>query len=213
MGILRSGIFGGFSNKTGANIGRIVNGVNVVTGLHHRRTSPRAASEEQNSRKFALLMNYLSLMNPLIAIGFRQFTKNNKPLNAAYKFNFPTAFEGEAEILSINYPAIVYSKGNACRPSCLTLTPAVNSVVFEWATESQTCYSRKNDKATFLIFNTEKGFFLARQAAALRQDLSYGFALPPDFAGDELHCYMNFNSADGKLTGESTYAGAIVLAG
>lgn len=210
MGILRSGVFGGFSNKVGASVGRRVNGQNIVTGLHHPSNKPFTADQHRQNYKFSLLNGFLSQLSPLIAIGFRNFTKKNTAYNAAFKFNFKTAFILVAEMYKINYPGIVYSRGNVCKPCCLQVSSAAGFVNFTWAAETQTQFSRIIDRATFVIYNVNKNVFLAQRNAAQRQDLGYQFELPPDFAGDELHCYMNFNSENGKLTGESVYGGMVV---
>jgi hypothetical protein len=211
MGILRSGVFGGFSNKTGANIGRQRKGTSIVTGLYHPRRVPPTVAERRNMDKFSLLSDFLNKLNPLINIGFKGFTKGNTPLNAAYKFNYTTAFLDHGDHYTVDYPKIKYSKGNVCRACCLQITTLENALLFHWLAESQTLYNRTGDKATFAIYNVEKDIFLFEQNACLRKDLGYEFKLPANFAGNELHCYMNFNSADGKTTGESVYAGQLVF--
>jgi hypothetical protein len=210
MGILHSGVFGGFSNKVGANIGRRVNGQNIVTGLHHPSNKPLTADQRLQNNKFSLLNGILSQLSPLIAIGFRNFTHKNSTYNAAFKFNFKIAFILVGDEYKINYPKIVYSKGNVCKPCCLHVSPAPGFVDFIWAAEAQTQFGRVTDRATFVIYNADKDVFMAQRSAVQRLDLGYQFELPPDFAGDELHCYMNFNNENGKLTGDSVYGGMVV---
>ena len=210
MGILNSGIFGGFSNKTGANVGRRVNGQNVVTGLHHPSTKPPNEVQRTQTKRISLLAQFLGPISPLIAIGFKQFTKKNSAFNAAFKFNYKTAFVMVGAEHHINYPKIIYSKGNVCKPCCLRVAAAPGFIRFSWVAEVQTMFGRINDRATFLIYNAHKNIFMAERNAALRQDLVYQFAVPADFAGNELHCYMNFNNENGKLTGESVYGGQIL---
>jgi hypothetical protein len=210
MGILHSGIFGGFSNKVGASVGRRVNGQNIVTGLHHPSNKPLTDTQRSQTDKIALLAQFLGKISPLITIGFKHFTKKNTAYNAAFKYNYKTAFMLISGQYQINYPNIAYSKGNVCKPCCLHIAPAPGFVNFSWVPEAQTQFGRVTDRATFVIYNADKNVFMAQRNAVQRQDLGYQFELPPDFAGDELHCYMNFNSDNGKLTGESVYGGQLL---
>jgi len=210
MGILHSGLSGGFSNKTGANVGRRVNGQNIVTGLHHPSTKPLTEAQIIQNQRFGLLTQFLSKISPLLSVGFKHFVKKNSPYNAAFKFNYKTATVNEGSGYRVDYPKIIYSKGNVCKPCCLRVAAIPGFVSFSWVPEVQTMFGRVNDRATFLIYNVQKNIFMAERYAALRQDLVYQFAVPADFAGDELHCYMNFNNENGKLTGESVYGGQIL---
>ncbi|WP_285058081.1 DUF6266 family protein [Pedobacter ginsengisoli] len=210
MGILNSGIFGGFSNKTGPVIGRRVKGKNVVTALYHPSLTPATQIQLVENHRFGLLISFLSLLNPLIAVGFKDFTKRNSPFNAAFKFNYKTAFILVNGQYQIDYPKIVYSKGNVCKPCCLHIAAVPGAIGFSWVPVAQTQFGRITDRATFVIYNADKNRLLIRQNGALRKDLAYQFEIPADFAGDELHCYMNFNNENGKLTGESVYGGLLL---
>ncbi len=219
MGILRLGIFGGFRKKTGPIVGRRVNGQDIITGHHHTSTKKPTKKQVEINDKFRLLTTFLNPIAPLVNMGFKYIVRGKRPLNAAYTYNYDHAFVQEDDHFLINYPKMVYSRGSVETPYGVQAVlesflqessgSEVRNIRFSWSPQGQSAYCQYTDLATFLVYNPVKMEAVTVINAIDRYALSYAVELPPDFEGDMVHCYMNFASANGKVMGDSVYAGAI----
>lgn len=210
MGILKSGILGPIVNKTGPSIGRRHMGRNVVTSLY--RKSTKAATEEQLDAqlKFGLLSSFLNSIAKLVDIGFNQYAKGRSAVNAAFSYNFEHAFVKIDEKYQINYQQMVYSRGHIATPEGTQAIPGAGNIIFSWLPQSQSAYCQFTDRASFMLYNTSKNKPLVILAVTERHQLGCTIEIPVDYAGDTLHCYMSFDSANGKLSGDSVYVGEVV---
>lgn len=216
MGILNSGIFGGFRKKTGPVVGRRSKGKNVITSLHHISTKPATAKQLEVQDRFSLLNSFLGSISPLIRTGFKTYAKKNSAVNAAFKFNYKHAFVLQGDNWALNFPALVYSRGHVSGPQgakvLLLNEPGTGYVLdFSWELQPQSEYCRFTDKVSVLAYSpsVQQSFF--RISLAERSDQGCQLTLPADFDGQELHYYMNFSSDDGKQPGNSHYLGLSVL--
>ncbi len=224
MGILRSGIFGGFRKKTGPIIGRRGRGMNIITGLHHPSTTEPTKKQGDAKEKFTLLTSFLNIIPDLVNMGFKHYAKNKRPLNLAYSYNYENAFVVEGDHFLINYPKIMYSRGHIETPdgagvvleSSLVVSEGssivseTRSIRFSWSPQNQSVYCQYTDLGTFLVFNPAKDKAVVEVNAIARYSLEYSVELPLDFEGDTVHCYMSFASANGKFRGDSVYVGVVV---
>lgn len=227
MGILRSGIFGGFRKKTGPIIGRRGRGMNIITSLHHPSTAAPTKKQADAKEKFALLTSFLNAIPDLVNIGFKHYAKNKRPLNVAYSYNYENAFVMEDDHFLINYPQIVYSRGHIETPdgaqvvleSSLVVSEGssivseTRSIKFSWSPQNQSVYCQYTDLGTFLVYNPAKEEAITVVNTIDRHSLAYSVELPSEFEGDTVHCYMSFASANGKATGDSVYVGAVEVVG
>lgn len=217
MGILRSGIFGGFRKKAGPVVGRRGRGKNIITALHHPSTNPPTEAQMDAKDKFGLLTSFLSVISELVNIGFKHYAKNRKPLNVAYSYNYENAFVMEDGHYLLNYPKIMYSRGHIETPNGAHVvlegsspTSLARSVKFSWLPQDQSIYCQYTDLATFLVYNSAADKAVVVVNAIDRYSLEYTVELPLEFEGDMVHCYMSFASANGKLKGDSVYVGEVV---
>ncbi|TKC09621.1 DUF6266 family protein [Pedobacter frigoris] len=213
MGILRKGLLGPVKNKTGAVIGRQHRGQNVLTGLQNPSTKPPTEKQLEERRKFGMLNSFLSDIDKLVNVGFKHYAKIKTPVNVAYSYNVDHAFVKQGEEWQLNFPEMVYSRGHVDTPEGATVAPDadVHTVLFSWLAQKQTASCQFADQASFLMYNASKNKALILINATNRYALSYPLTLPAEFFGDTLHCYMNFNSADGKQSGDSMYLGELIF--
>ena len=216
MGIQISGMFGGFYKRTGALIGIRGKGKDIVTALHHPNT--KAATEKQivQQEKFAMLTGFFVPIGNLVAKGFKQYAKKNTPLNAACKFNWGHAFVETDGNVALNYPLLVYSRGNIATPNCPSvssapLLPGQLAITFSWLSDSQSRYNQNTDMATFVIFNTSNKRFTTAIKAANRAARSYTMTVDEVTMDSKLYCYMNFENNCSVLTGNSVCVDNVVL--
>lgn len=211
MGIQIAGPFSGFYNKTGPLIGRRYMGKNVITGLHYPANKAASVKQLMARQRFTMLTDLMNRLKILIDVGFKSYAKRHTALNAAFAYNSDQLliFDGSAYVL--NFPKLVYSRGNVAIPNCASVQMQTGNVIFSWLPEPQSTYNLLNDKATFLVYNEHKGSCLAQVGVAERSDLSYVLLLPADFLGDMLHCYMNFDAENGKMVGGNVYVGHVLV--
>lgn len=218
MGIFRSGLLGPFSKKTGAVVGRRRRGQNVMTGLHDISKKAPTQSQLEERLKFGMLNSFLTKIKSLVNIGFKRYVNVKTAVNVAYSYNAEHAFVKVDEQWQINFPAIVYSRGpiDMSEGATAVLTsngedPAIPAVLFSWLAQKQSACCQYTDMASFLIYNVSEDKAMKALNAVNRYGLSYRFELPVSYIGDTIHCYMNFNAADGKKVGDSLYLGQLVI--
>ncbi|WP_316813345.1 DUF6266 family protein [Pedobacter heparinus] len=209
MGIQQSGIFGPFRNKVGPAVGRHHMGQDLLTALPHPVKRKATAKQAEARLKFGLLNNFLKKIAPLVNVGFKTFVKQNTPVNEAFSYNYDRAFVKQGEEWLINYPEIIYSRGDVLSPEGVQVTSAEGKITFSWLPQKQSAYCQFTDQASFLVYNPAKKMRMILKVAVKRNALSFVMEMPVDFPGDAVHCYMSFASANGKMQGDSLYVGAV----
>jgi hypothetical protein len=209
MGILRKGIFDGFENKTGPLIGRRVKGKSVISAVQHRASKPRTQAQIDQQLKFKLVAGFLMWLKPLIAVGFKNVGGNTNAFNAAMKYNFKRIITGTSPDYQIDYPKLVYSRGSLFGPNNPAISLGTHAVVINWQPDGQNQFNQHTDKASFLVYCPGKNAFIILIDGAERSALGYNMAIPQDFAGYDLHCYMSLASTDRKVVSDSVYLGVV----
>jgi hypothetical protein len=209
MGILRKGIFDGFENKTGPLIGRRVKGKSVISAVQHRTTKPRTQAQLDQQLKFELVVRFLCWFKGLIAVGFRDPAGKRNSFNTAIKYNFKNIITGASPDYQIDYPKLVYSRGSLFGPNNPTVGLGAYEVAINWQPDGQNQFNQHTDKASFLVYCPGKNAFVILISLVERSALGYSVAIPQDFAGHQVHVFMSFVSADGKVVSDSAYLGSI----
>jgi hypothetical protein len=214
MGRAIWGTSGGFQGKNGANVGRWLNGQNIVGPLPHPTLTPPSVLQLNQRAKFSLMVTFLSWISPIIRTGFQNDHKEKQSaFNAAFVYNFRNAITGtSAANYTINYAELMYSKGKLSKPDNLVMATTVDAQLdFSWGAYFQQDFGAATDKATFVVYNPSKGDFVTRVGVVERSALSYDFLLPGSFSQDTVHVYMSFVSGDGRMVSDSVYVGATVV--
>lgn len=212
MGILSTGILGPFRKKTGAVIGRKHRGQDVMTGLHRVSSKAKVGTPKQQvSRvKFALLNvfvnNGVSLINP----GFKKLAKGGNPVNKAYSYNYGHAFIVDGEDIKLNFPKLVYSRGNVEGPESLQMVSENGNITMNWLEQPQSLFCQHSDKASFLFYAEKTGKSVCIPNYCDRSALTVTIDVHP-YIGHDLHCYISFASLDGKTQGNSLYLGELTV--
>lgn len=211
MGILNNGILGGFRNKVGTVIGRKFRDKDLIVGLYRESTKPEKEGEILQQNRFRMLNYFLNYLKSVVGPGFKQYAKKKSALNAAHSYNYGHAFIVEGGVLKLNFPKMVYSRGNVSIPNCPTVAlSAPQQLTFTWLPEGENQFTRGSDKATFVVWmeNNDKPLLILIDAAA-RSALGFSMEIPGNLGVETLHCYMSFRNASGKLVGNSFYVGAV----
>lgn len=211
MGILKSGILGPFRNKTGAVIGRIHRGKNIITGLYNTSDKPPTKKQLEARLKLELLNSFMLDIGALVKIGFKPYVKNNSEVNVAVSYNYRHAFLKVGENISLNYAKMIYSRGHIVTPESPEVETHPRAITFSWLPQNQSTYCQFTDLASFLVYNPAKEMSVIAVNATSRYEQGYILEIPAGFIGDTVHCYMNFGSADRKKNGDSMYIASLVV--
>jgi len=211
MGILDSGPLGPFRKKLGPNIGRRHMGQDLVLPLYHKTTKKATSGQLSERGKFSMLNAFLLLAGTLVNPGFKEYARKKSAVNAAFSYNHNHAFIEVAGQTELNYSKIVFSRGQISTPDGLQVIPGVNMVNFSWLAQPQSRYCQFTDKASFLIYHPVRKAAFIRPNVADRHELGFSMEVPANFSGEAVHCWIAFASADGKLVGDSKYAGMVTL--
>jgi len=211
MGIQDKGAFGGFRNKTGPLVGRIVAGQNVITAVPRKSTKPPTAKQLDQRKKFGLITAHLSGISNLIRIGYQERELRQSPMNKAVQYHLRNAVTGVSPDFQIDHAKLMYSMGKSPLPGAIEVLGVAGAKAdYSWGV-SFGQHSMPTDVVTLLVYNPEKNRFVFLEGAAARSELSFSLQLPASFLGDTVHCYISFVSLDGKVVSNSDYAGQLIV--
>jgi hypothetical protein len=212
MGKAVWGTSGGFQGKNGANIGRWLDGQNIVGPLPHPSQIPPTIAQLNQRAIFGMLTSWLRIIKLIIRSGFNIAGERGSPWTAAVSYNLRNAVTGVAPNFAIDYPKVVFCKGQLSTPTDWSVSSGTGAALeFEWSKEFNVGAGADTDKVTFVTYNPTRGSFIFLMGAATRVQESYSLQMPLTFAGDTVHCWMSFLSADGKVSSNSIYIGIAVV--
>jgi hypothetical protein len=206
MGILYSGIHGGYQKRTGPLVGRRLRGKSVVSAIPHKSLIPRSAGQLTQQLKLSLLSPFLRGFKPIVNVGF-SYAKKQSPMNAAFAQNFSILFDGDYPDYAIDYSQFLCSRGKlqGLNSPLVTLGDELNTIKFKWLPDLQNRINRSTDYVCFAVHNAARRTTITAIKMAKRADLSYLMSLPSEYADEELHCYIALASASNNDTSNSIY--------
>jgi len=86
-----------------------------------------------------------------------------------------------------------------------------NQVEFTWQDNSQDANASANDKVLLVVFNPAKQLAITIVGGNDRSSGSQVVEVPATFAGDEVQCYIAFQTANQSVLSNSVYAGPVVV--
>lgn len=207
MGIQLWGAFGGFRKKTGALIGKWLNGQNVITPLPHPSEAPPTASQLLVRNKFALVVKWQSWISPIIRVGWQNAHEEKQTaFNAAFAYNYRNAVVLNAGTPELDYSKIMLAKGRLSNGFMVTLATTTDAQLdFSWGATIENKIGGPTDLLTVVVYNPAKDRYATAVDAAPRSALSYDMAVPANWGGDIVYPWVFFVSADGKLNSTSEF--------
>ena len=222
MGILTRGILGPMINTTGAVIGKISRGQNVITGLREDTARISSESQVEQQYRFKLLLDFFGSIPDLVDAGFKNRKRHQSAANAANHYNYDHAFLSSdtsistetlslAQKIKLNCPALVYSTGPVNGPNCGTAVRNNDATcTFSWLNYPQSRNNQLIDRAGFVIWNASKNKAYYDGDVVPRSALQFTVNIPAKAKNDELHFYMHFHNRESRAVGRSSYLGSTV---
>ncbi|TCD02947.1 DUF6266 family protein [Pedobacter psychroterrae] len=183
MGRYKQGILGAFSGKVGNVVGSSINGIDYMKGLPRKSTKTPTLPQLMQRSRFGLMADFLRTLGGVVKVGFQSRKKGLTPYNAASSYNLEHAITGTYPNFVVDYPEVVYSRGNLLGLSDQEVAAAVaGELDFSWSNDAPVGGSGGTDKATIVVYNPAKDKYVVAQAAAARSAETSTVELPADFS-------------------------------
>lgn len=214
MGLIRTGILGGFRKKTGTVVGAYWRKLDTIRALP--RVSGKAPSQLQKEQqaKFALVTGFLSNFGTLIDKGFANASETKSPMNRAVAYHLANSVIGTYPDYTIDMDMFSYSQGSLELPTSFTLaTISANTVTLSWVNED--VVEKRNhptDLATFVAYNLDTKRHVKAIDAVERSVGTYDFLIPESYSGSNLIIYASFSSGLKKnVNSPSVIVGTLLM--
>lgn len=212
MATNEQGILGGFSGKVGTVIGGSWNGVDYMRGKPGHIFNPQTEAQQNQRAKVALVIKFLSPLKAFLHEGFKKQAHKMSAFNAAMSWNLTRAVAGTYPPFEIDYANVLLSQGKL--PAALNprvSSPESGQVEFSWQDNSDQIGAMPDDRALLIVYHPEKNQAVTVMEGSFRAGEHKIIALPPDFQGAEVHCYISFQNARQTMISDSSYAEATVV--
>jgi len=213
MGIIKGGVLGGFRNKTGAVIGSYWRTLDIIKGIP--RISGKAPTETQRDQrlKFKLVTGFLSWFGDMVKIGYKALSHIDTPMNVAVSFHLREAVIGVYPNFTIDYPKVMFSQGKLAFQTPAATAVEAAQVDFSWrATAMNGYYNKADDRVSFMVFSPLRFEFITVKNVVARSEGAYAMAMPAEFSGEQVHCYMAMNSISIRdMASNSKYLGLVTV--
>jgi hypothetical protein len=214
MGIIKRGILGGFQNKTGAVVGVRWRGLDVMRGLPRTTTKNFSQGQKDHQTKFKLLSHLLSMVAPVINIGFRERQTTTTAKNRAMAYNLGIPLIGESPNLRLDYSMLSFSRGKCALPmQTEVLAWPQSELSFSWSySGSRDKQENDRDLISFLIFNPARDQVMMVMRKATRADQHFKVTVPSGFSGETIYAYLVIESSTtlGSVS-NSLFLGAVLM--
>jgi len=203
---------GAFNKKVGKVVGANWRGIDVIRSLPRKSSKPPTELQQNQRDKFKLVTSFLSWIGVLIDIGYKSLSKIKTPMNVAVNYHLKEAITGIAPNFTIDFAKVRFSVGRLELPGNAEVASVTGGdVKFDWThTLPNDRYIDATDLLTVMVYNPLKDKFVSVRSIVARSAMTYTLALPADFVGDSVHCYISFNSVLTKnLVSNSLYLGSI----
>ena len=212
MGRLTKGILGGFAGKVGTVVGSSWRGIDVIRSLPKKSKRTPSAEQAIQRLKFGLIINFLSPITILLRDYYGSNPNQRTRINNAVSYHIQEAITGINPDFTIDYPRVIFSKGELQPLMNLAATPqAGGDLEFVWTDNSGEGEALTTDMIVIVAYNDSKKAFETRQLTASRSAMAYTMSFPNSWVGNTVECWTSVVSANKKLWGSTIYMGAIVL--
>ena len=205
MALIEQGILGPFSGHIGNIIGYIRNGQFCMRSMPSHYHDRRSRQQLENRSRFTLVMKLMSLVRPVITLGFHPFATDITEMNAATRANYYSLVKPNGNSLKYNYPGLILSRGPVEPLTTPIQTLTGNTLQLYWNTHS--IPGAGQDNVSVVLFNASRMTMKFFHNIAQRQDGTATLAIPNTWSHEEIHIYLLVERNNNYSN--STYAGIL----
>ena len=205
-------ILGEFSGKVGNVVYGSWKGIPYVRSMPESVANPRTVGQLEQRAKMTTIVKFLQPLKVFLRVGFKSKTANMSAFNAATSYFFKNALTGTYPEYEIDYSKAMVSQGTlpgALHPSVRLTIPG--EMEFRWDDNSNVIDARGDDKVMLMVYNPGKQEAVTIMRGHTRTSESQSITIPSSFVGDEVQCYIAFQSYWEKEVSDSMYVGGIVV--
>ena len=184
-------------------------------GIPYLKSRPTAFHDAKTKRqlnhrmKFALLQKFLKSVKEYIKIGYCNSGKGQSYYTAATSYLWKNALVGEYPNVRIDPAKVMVSLGKLEAPKTCAVTLEGDNAVFTWDKNEVENHVEGIRHALPLVYN-----FAKMQACFFNSpfEISEGravIALPAEWRGDEVNCYIGFSTFKNDKASNSQYLGTV----
>jgi hypothetical protein len=174
--------------------------------MHTVPSDPKTAKQIAQRSKFGFVTSEMSCMRNMFKFTFG----GNAGVNRGVSLAFGAVTGGYPEF-SIDYSKLIISQGNLNTSGQLAAIKTVGTTLkFDWDTTIG-FQGDDNDLVNIVLLNAETKVGLHKQDNIIRSLGTAEIELPAVWAGQSVHCWIFFTSADGISFSNSQYIDLIQL--
>lgn len=208
MSIIKHGILGNFSGKTGTVVGYELMGQGIMRSLPNERTKPPTENELANRKKFANVQAWLQKITPFLRVGFQNYAPTFQGFVAAKSYNSKNAVVGTFPNFEIDPALALVSFGTLPQATEANVVSEVSRTIsFTWSGGNHAY----DDRCMLMAYDTVNGNAVYETAGSRRQLGKAELKLEERWSGKKVHIYLAFVTEDRKNRSKSQYLGEITV--
>lgn len=212
MGTIKEGIMGGFSGTVGTVVGGNWNGIDYMRSRNASHSDAKSTPQLIQRARLSAIIQLLKPLKDFLRVGFKSQAIGKSAFNAATSYHMENALTGTFPDYQIDYSRVMVSRGNfpgALNPAAVSGSAA--EIAFTWDNNLSKFYTKADDKAVLVIYNPLKQRAITVIGGNTRRSGSQSVALPANFSGDEVHCYISFQNVGQSVVSDNRYAGSVMV--
>lgn len=212
MATFEEGILGGFSGTVGRVVGAKWKGLDVMRSLpsSKKNRTPSPAQLAQQA-KFKMMVSYMSPLTDLVNITFKEYAKKKTQFNTVVAYNIEHSVTGTSPAFDINWPVLQIARGghyHAIKPVAVVQGSTIR---FEWDDEILPTDKEYSDRTIMMAYAPATRRCVFDTSSSVK-GMGAGSILAGRLAGQVVHTYLAFMSANGSKISNTVYTGQLTIA-
>jgi len=201
MARFTSSTFGKISGKHGTAVAAVRKDGLCILKEYRVASNPNTAGQKNQRGKFGYVMKELNCLRSVFTRNFGGQYGINKVVATVIK----TAVAGEFPNFKLDYTKLEIASGSLYNTSEVRME-RINekSVLISWNTYLFINNSPE-DRVNLVFLNTQTKFIIERYECAIRSERKAEIQIPAGWLDSDIHGWIYFTSADGKLNSTSKY--------
>ncbi len=212
MATMNNGPFGIISGKIGNLIGYNYHGTQRFRAMPKKSTKPPTIAQQAQRMRFGLVCHFLNPLTPLISKGYGNSQGRSPRKAQCVAYHTKHAVKGIFPDAEIDYSAVVLTTGRLDGVHDGEVwSDDVGRINIKWNERFQCLTSSEMDQVILIVYNPVKDIHQLLMSFSDRLSKSAVLAVPKEFLGDTVHCWMTFVSPCGKQFSTSSYLGVVTI--